>query len=351
MRKTLTRVMTALALVSLTASQAVADPPPLSNDDLVPDEVKSKKKKDEDEKGRWIPSLAVGLGLSFSHSHSVVGQLDGESFSFAPALDAGIFFVSKMHEWHSTLVIRHMQSLTPAFDEFVKTADNLKLDSLYMYIPPAVPWLGPFVLVSLETPIFNGKDQRATPVVYRITELDGTATNSALKNSLALTRAWSPLLLKQSLGAFARPVNKPHVVFLMRAGVGAREALVRDGLVVNDDDKTPEVEVKRIEDYQKVGGEFFAGVSGTVTFEKLGKDRPLLYSASAEVLVPFYSSIDRGNLNDRVDVNLEAKLSVKLFAWMSLDYQFKAVRETLQLKEFQIQNNLLLNFSYAIVAK
>ncbi len=49
------------------------------------------------------------------------------------------------------------------------------------------------------------------------------------------------------------------------------------------------------------------------------------------------------------NLTIEAKLGIKLFAWMSLDYSLRAVRLPLIAEDFQIQNSLLLNFSYAIL--
>lgn len=47
-------------------------------------------------------------------------------------------------------------------------------------------------------------------------------------------------------------------------------------------------------------------------------------------------------------LDIEAKLAIKLFSWMSLDYGLRVVREPLIIDEYQIQNNLLLNFSYTL---
>lgn len=339
MNRLLTWALAATWLVVGTTSTASAQ-----DQELVPDKIESKKREDG-----WYPKLVIGASFSFAHSSNVVGAQNGQTWNIGPAVDFQLDFYSGMHEWRTTIGIKEVFTRTPLIDEFVKTVDNLHLDSIYLLHIPSVPWLGPFARFSMDTSMFPSEDVRPSSSKYTITELDGT-TRDVDSDRLDLTDAFAPMLLKQAVGMFAQPVDRDTVKLEFRVGVGAQEMFVQDGLGLTDDGATDAIEVKRLEDYQLVGAEVFAGVSGTITFEELGKDRPLVYGASAEVLFPFYSSIDQGKSKiELTTVDIQASLGIKLFSWMSLDYNFRALRQPLLVDEFQIQNNLLLNFSYALM--
>lgn len=331
--------------LGLLASQAHAAD---DQKDLVPDKVEAVKVV----KLGWKPRISVGATIAFSDNRKVVGAQDGGTWNIGPLLDAGLDFYGEEHEWRNSLSIRHVQTKTPSISEFIKTADSFIFDSIYLYHSPSLPWLGPFAQFTLTTALFPGEDVNATDITYRITRNDGTVTDKT-QSRLALTDAFAPLALKESIGAFAAPVTKPEVKVEFRVGVGARETITQEGFSLTDDAATVGIlEVSQFKDFQQVGGEAFAGVSGTVIFEKLGAERPLTYSLTAETLLPFYSSEgDDKSFADKVTFALDAKLSVKLFAWMSLDYNLKVIREPLLVDEFQLQNNLLLNFSYAYSAE
>lgn len=333
----------ALLVTTLAGRDALAQD---KTDDLVPDEIKAKKV----EKLGFVPKLTLGVGLAFAHSSSVVGTQDGQTWNISGAVDAAFDYYAPTWNLRNSIAIRHTQSKTPQLDQFVKTADSFVLESIFQYKISAVPWLGPFVQAKLDTALLPGEDVQPGEVEYAITRQDGTE-EKVKGDSLDLTGAFAPLQLKQAAGLFAKPVNSEPALLEFRLGVGAREVFVRDGLALADKDDTADlIEVTQLQDYQQVGGEFFAGISGTITFEKLGKERPLTYGLGIELLVPFFSSVeDERDALDLMNVLIEAKLGVKLFSWMSLDYSLRAVRLPLIVDEFQIQNSLLLNFSYSIL--
>ena len=314
--------------------------------DLVPDAVESKAATAP--APGWRPLFSIGASISFSDSRKVVGAQDGSTWNIGPMLDVGADYLGLEHEWRNLLTIRHVQTKTPAIEEFVKTVDSLVLDSIYLYHSPSLPWIGPFAQFTLTTAMLAGEDVRGNDTNYTITNADGSIVQKLGQKRLALTEPFAPLVLRESVGAFLAPVTKPEVKVEFRAGVGARETLTQNGFAVTDDVATVDViEVKQLQDYQQAGGELFAGVSGTVTWDELGADRPLTYSVTTETLLPFYSSLDDDKaFADKVTFNFDAKLGVKVFSWMSLDYSFKVVREPLLVDEFQLQNTLLLNFSY-----
>ena len=67
------------------------------------------------------------------------------------------------------------------------------------------------------------------------------------------------------------------------------------------------------------------------------------------VLICVPTPLDDKREPDLTYVLIEATLAIKLFSWMSLDYSLRALRQPLVIDDFQIQNSLLLNFSYAVL--
>lgn len=319
-------------------------------DDLVPDDLSLAT----DVKKGWFPSLSFGAALQFGHSKSVAGQLDGSTFNIGPVLAAGIRYRGTNLEWRNVLSFKYVISKTPLLEEWVKSQDQLYFESIVLYRLASAQWFAPYALVSLDTPVSPGGDFRPSDVDYHIAGR-GQPDETVVGRKLELTDAFAPLQLRQAVGAMMNPVDEEYAWLEFRLGIGARETFVQSGQVVTETkpdlgtDGRDLVEIKRLEDFQQVGGEAYAGIGGVVTFESLGKDRPLSYGASLDVMIPFYSRIDNGrSLVDLTNVLIEAKLAIKLFTWMSLDYSIRALRQPLVVDDFQIQNHLLLNFSYVV---
>ena len=68
-------------------------------------------------------------------------------------------------------------------------------------------------------------------------------------------------------------------------------------------------------------------------------------------MLPFYSSVTKStnSLLDRMNIDFLTTVSVKFARWVSLDYQLKVIRHPLLVKEFQIQNNLLITFGFTLI--
>jgi hypothetical protein len=221
----------------------------------------------------------------------------------------------------------------------VKSRDSLNVESVYLY--HVVPMFGPFGRIVLDTALFRGTDVRPGPTTYHIQRRDGT-TDTRTGDRLALTGPLQPLTLKQSLGAFFRPVTRDEVNLELRAGGGGRETIARDELAIADDASTPAIEAVELDNVYQLGVEVTAQVWGAL-YEKR-----VLYRASAEAMTPIAHSALRAG-DDRsalelTNIAVVGTLSFKLVEWASLDYELRAVREPQLLDELQVQNNLLLTF-------
>ena len=331
-----------LALLAVAASPAAALEPTFVPDQETIDKA-AKKKEDQGWKGR----LRIGASLAFSNSSNVVGQQDGNTFTIGLALDAGLDYVLGAHDWRNSLTIAEALTSTPQIDAFVSTTDRLFFESLYSY--KALPWLGPFGpfgpfgRFALDTKLLSGFDHRAAPVDYLIA---GDDIPKKGKKRLQLTSPFEPLTLKQSVGGFVRPYDAEYARVDLRAGVGFREIFADGGLVVKDDDATPEIEVGRLHDYQLIGAELAAYVQGEVY------DKKIAYKVGGEVLFPFLDTAPSSkgkDFADTIDVELGAKISFRIVEWASVDYELKALRQPQLVEEWQIQNNLLLTIGYSLI--
>ncbi len=302
-------------------------------------EVKKDDKKEEDQ--GWDGRLRVGASLAFSSSSNVVGQQDGETFTIGLTLDGGIDFVKDAHDWRNSLTLQEAFSSTPVVPDFVSTTDRLFIESIYAY--KALPWLGPFGRVALDTKVLSGFDHQAAPVDYIV---EGDAAVKKQRKRLQLTSPFEPLTLKESVGAFARPYEGEWLKIDTRAGIGAQQVFADGGLVVKDDDTTPEIDVAQLNDYQLLGAELAAYVSGEIYEKKIS------YKAGGEVLLPFYDNspgASEKDFGDQINAEIGAKISFKLVEWASVDYEFKALRQPQLVEEWQIQNNLLLTIGYSLI--
>ena len=178
----------------------------------------------------WSPAVSLGITAAFANNSGVVGQSDGTSFSFGMKGDAALNYNRGLHEWRNTLGVVASVTRTPVITDFVKTSDNLNLDSIYLF--HALPWFGPFARFSLHTSMFRGTDVRPTAVNYFITQADGTKSLVANSTSLTLSDPFRPLTFKETIGLFAQPYVSVPASFELRLGAGAQEVLADGQLAV-----------------------------------------------------------------------------------------------------------------------
>jgi len=333
--------MAALALMTtLLPQRASADEPlKLANKaDYVPGAGGPDAKKDDSKAPEgWNPRLAVGLTASFGDNRSVVGQTDGGTLGFGLKFDAGLDYRRGGHEWRNSLNLAEGLTRTPVIPVFVKSADLLSLESIYLY--HVTPWFGPFARATMLTSMFRGADIQPTSVTYAIAHVSGEI-ESVEARRLTLSEPFRPMTLKQSIGPFLRPVEKEVINVEIRAGLGAQETIAKDQLLVADNKDTPVIEVKELANVNQLGVEAAADVWGTIS------DKRVIYRVGVDVMIPLAHTVlvagdDRSSLA-LMNVDLGAQLSFKLVEWASLDYQIKAIREPQVLDGFQVRNSLLL---------
>jgi len=294
--------------------------------------------KDEKPSG-WDPALVLGVSIALSANSNFVGQPDGSSTTGGLNLLGRLDFLEGKHDWRNTLKINEVFTRTPIIDDFVKTIDQLYFESVY-YLR-ASEHVGPFASFKLETSILEGRDVRPTKVDYA---LDG-ATIAEKQSSIKLTDGFQPMALKQAIGLFWSPLNTKTIELDFRVGVGASETLADGARIVADDAATATVvELSSLKDVIQAGA-----VIGVEAKGELEEGR-INYTVRGEVMMPFINDDPQNrSAPDLTNVDLGAKLGFKLFSWASLDYELKLLRLPQLVDAWQIQNNLLLTFSYALV--
>ena len=332
--------MTALALVVAFGGTALAQDDP----GYIPESVESAA--EEDDTG-WKPTLSASANTALNHNSAVVGNVDGLSFSAGLMVNGSLTYLSpkKIHEWRSHLNWGLGTTRTPAVPKFVKAVDSLDFDTMYLVHVPKAPWFGPFVGFELGTSLFPTNYVQADEVTVARTDLEGntdTDTVPGLSN-ISLTKSFAPTSLRESIGVFARPVEKEPIALEFRTGIGAWETFVRDGYAVTDDDTTEALEVTQMQDSVQLGGEFNLTATGTAK-------EVFSYTGRAAIMMPFVHNVETDLTGHQLfNYEFEILLGFKLAKWASLDYQFKAYRVPLVYEGWQAQNGLLLSFTANLI--
>lgn len=310
----------------------------------------------------WQFKADVGFNGGFNHSSTVVGQPDGSTLQLGLAINTAADLYAGQHEWHNALTFGYQQTKTPAIDVFVKTSDNLDLVTMWLYKPAAMPWLGPFARARLQTQLFAGYIVFGEDKNVAIRDVDGNQVADGLdpatdadgnvidgqnylpaQKQYQLTKAFEPLTLRESIGAFARALDRNDLKVTFTAGLGAQEVFTRDGFTLSDDDKTSQIEIKQLQDSLQLGVEVSAEAGGTIS-------QQITWSLLANVLHPFIIEADTDLTGlDLTNIELGGKLGVKLAKWASLDYVITAKRVPLVLDDWQIQNGILLSTAFNLL--
>lgn len=355
-RRLLAATSFATGLIALSPSSARAQdpaPPPKVADDAGGPAVKGKTEavgKPLEAAKRpegWTPGIALGGTFNLVDTRSVVGQQDGTTITLGAALDAVLEFNKEIHEWRTTLVASAGVTRTPSVEEFIKTSDALRFESIYL--AHLLEIFGPYARIAMNTTMFPGTDIRPAAVTYNVLNLDGTTTE-LIGRRLALTDPFEPFTFREGVGVFIQPLNQDEIKLEGRAGVGAQQTLAAGNLAVADDSATAIVEVQELDDFWVVGAEAVVNAWGFIDDTKR-----VSYAVGAGVLVPFATS-DLREGDDRSLIELTSfeghvGLNVKLFDWASLGYKLSVLREPLLIDEWQVSNNLLLTIGAAFGSK
>jgi hypothetical protein len=173
---------------------------------------------------------------------------------------------------------------------------------------------------------------------------DGTSDPDSVRanRNYSLTNAFSPLVLKQLLGASLVPLEQPLATMTARLSLAGQEVWA-SGYAVNDDKTTPQLELKELQNFKQFGMQLEVELGGKIQPQ-------LLYAFRLELMMPFYTDIKTSLSGfDLINTDLSFKLGLKLSSWASLDYVFMARRMPLVVNQWQVVNNLVLSITANIL--
>lgn len=298
----------------------------------------------------WVKSLTIGANGAFTRSTNVVGTINGTSAQAGIIIEGGATLVSGLNRWENAVKLTESFTRTPLVGTFLKSADELRLQSTILHKLQAVQWLGPYARFLGTTSIFPGYQAYGSDQgIIKTSAGDGGQTFPAelipAGQRLTLTKPFEPTLLRQSIGMFANPINSQPVTFKSRLGGALQEIITRRGYALADSGGTPEIEFNQLSGSIQGGAELDLEALGTIVTN-------VTYSARASFFVPVVQSgvdDDAPKAFDAMTTDIAAKLSVHLAKWLSLDYVLSAKRVPQIVEEWQIQNGLLLSVAYSVI--
>lgn len=292
----------------------------------------------------WNKFLGVSLFGSMNDNANVVGKDDGTSTTLGLQVGGALGFRELADEWRNTLNLMVTYSRSPQLPEYIKTEDSLSYDSIYLFHLEQIPWAGPYARFSLDTSVLAGYDSRSEDNEYVIINRD--KPTSEIADRLFLTDPFRPIRLKESVGGFAQPLNYRLASLEFRTGVGFRQFIAEEQKALADDEDTPEIEVRELENYSKAGIEFGSEIYGYT------KEKTFSYRLAGDILFPFYDSTEGDNnrtVFDRRIVDVRGKASFHVFKYTSLDYLVKAIRDRDVTDKTQLSQTLLLSFNKVLL--
>jgi len=304
--------------------------------------LKEKAKQDDKLTEGLTKNFKLISNFSLKSSDQVVGLLDGDTIVLGVKVENGLIYKKGNSEWRNTLNYDGGITKTPSLPRYVKSSDELGYETIYLRATESRPWLGPYLRASVQSPIFVGEDIRSDAVEY----FDISNNNSlGTGTSHRLTDPFTPITTRESIGLFAKAIDRKNTQLEFRLGGGALQLQAKDQLRLADDDKTARIELVEIEEIHQVGVEYGVFFKGKWNEEST-------YSLSIDLLTPLGEDIKLGKECDDcsdmqlTNVDIKASVGTKLNGWVTLVYEYKALKQPQVLDKFQIQHGIVLNISY-----
>lgn len=290
----------------------------------------------------WSKNANLGANVSYSSSEGVVGQTDGSSQTYGLNVKSGFDHGTEHDEWRNSLSVLENTSKTPSIPRFVKSGDEVKFNTAYLYNFASLPTIGPYISGELSAPIFKGEDVRATPTVYRYKLKDGSAGGAFNGTSAKLTDGFKPLNTKESIGFYWKPVQEDRIKVEGRLGFGALQIAAAGQYALDGTNDANEVVLKELSNVNQAGLEASLAVKGKVNDVST-------YEAGVDALVPFINDKAAGDNRDAfrlTNVDGFVKYSSNITAWMALAYDYKLKIQPQLVHRAQQIHMVVLNINY-----
>lgn len=322
---------------------------PVDTKVVVPGVKRNLQSQGEIEEG-WSQTLKIGTNVSLGRSDHWIGQTNGGSTTLGLSFDGHLNYKGKRNEWRSVLRVLEASTKNPRFPRHVKSSDEITIEGIYLRSLEKYYWIGPYVRVKVQTSLFKEEDIRSESYTYRTLDPSGTVVHSKTTNTFRLTDGLRPINFKESAGFFVEPYEMEKVTVEFRLGMGAVQVIADHQFSIDSVDLVDRIiEVTQLESYHQMGVEFALSVEGQIG----GKSS---YESGYEILIPFsfqHPSFDGNHLNDRdafewANHDFFAKLSTKLYKYISLSCEYRLRKQPLLLDKTQAQSLALVNFTYTL---
>jgi len=292
----------------------------------------------------WKKSAKLGTNLSFSSSQDVVGQSDGNSETYGLNLKGEFRRNGRGDEWRSETSLLTSTTKTPAVPHYVKSSDELKLNTMYLQFWNDSRSFGPYARLEATAPMFKGEDRRAASSTYRITARDQTSTTTT-GSSFRLTDGFKPLTTKESLGFFWKPVNEERLKVEARVGAAAMQIDADGQYTLAGTNAANEILVNELTDVNQAGLEAAVSAKGKV-------DDKSSYEVGIESLTPFINNKAAADKRDALRLtNVDAflKLTSNITSWASFGYDYKMKLQPQLVNRPQQIHMIVINVSYNLL--
>lgn len=355
----------------------------------------------------WYPLFHIGGSAQVTYNHHVDGGNEGTAFVFGLEVKAGmdgIFDVGAGKlEWDNALTLEHQQTKMPQLDHFVKSKDVLDFSTMLLYRSNSLDWIGPYLRFNLHTSILPGYYTNDQDTYIREWKANSSAkdkknfdrdadakgisrVSSAEINEYArangkkleleglnyvdaqdqkrLSKAFSPLVLTESIGAFIDPYTSEPFTIQFRVGAAGKHQILNDTTFSSWDQKNNDTfwmddegnickaneegcseydvyDVKRLEDVNSVGIEGIVNMKGVLVDW-------INWTVFGSIYYPFAGDWDK-DIYDGADVlhaEVGGKISFRFSDWGSLDWTIDAKREPFVTLDWQFNTNLLLSIGF-----
>lgn len=294
----------------------------------------------------WDRSWRLDFQGLLVNNRKVVGQTPGTSITLGGSSVARLEWLQDRHEWTNALNFALQYTRDPSLETFIKSLDELSFESFYLYRFPSIDWVGPYASFHFDTSVLKSKDVQTETSDYVVSERDG-GQSTATGKSLKLTRAFAPLSLKESVGAYFRPRQRDVFSPQLLVGVSARETYAKGQRALNDDDATAEIEVIELRNIYQLGSEIKASAKGVLDQERFE------YGASASILTPWLNNKASGDDRSALKLSLiemKTKFSYHFADWIKASYSFLALKDPQLISGFQLSHDLKLTIGLDILS-
>ncbi|MEO1175352.1 MAG: DUF3078 domain-containing protein, partial [Myxococcota bacterium] len=259
----------------------------------------------------WKVSAKVTATGSYNNTRNVVGAQDGDTIQIGGQVNAAANYRKGKSDWENSLSLNLTTSRTPAIDAFIKSTDELKLKSTYIY--RLTEKLGPFAQVGAVTAVLAGQDVRSGAFTATFNNADGTvdtrdiAADADGVASVDLTSPFEPFTLNESAGFFAAPIEEKAITAKLKLGVGGEHVISQGGFFLDGDNYT------ELASSNQAGAIFEGNATGEIV-------ENVTYEVALKLFYAAVTDLDELSGSDKLSTEVDAKLKVALSEAVSLDY-------------------------------